>query len=177
ERAPAALEAALRMERAVQGRAWPEGVEVRLRTGLHSGRPTLTDAGYVGLAVNTVARICAAAHGGQILLSEAARDAARRGRPRPRRGRARRRAVPWAWRAPAPRPARGRPPLPDAGPRSRVGVPAPPERGRRDHGALRRLRGKSAPPGWRWSPPPCGSRRGACRGWTPRGTSRCCGRS
>jgi len=81
ERAPAALEAALRMERAVQGRAWPEGVEVRLRTGLHSGRPTLTDAGYVGLAVNTVARICAAAHGGQILLSEAARDAARRGRP------------------------------------------------------------------------------------------------
>jgi class 3 adenylate cyclase len=81
ERAPAALEAALRMERAVQGRAWPEGVEVRLRTGLHSGRPTLTDAGYVGLAVNTVARICAAAHGGHILLSEAARDAARRGRP------------------------------------------------------------------------------------------------
>jgi len=65
----------------VQGRAWPEGVEVRLRTGLHSGRPTLTDAGYVGLAVNTVARICAAAHGGQILLSEAARDAVRRGRP------------------------------------------------------------------------------------------------
>src|SRR5499425_1700551 len=69
------------LERAVQGRAWPEGVEVRLRTGLHSGRPTLTDAGYVGLAVNTVARICAAAHGGHILLSEAARDAARRGRP------------------------------------------------------------------------------------------------
>src|SRR5215470_18055066 len=59
----------------------PAGVEVRLRTGLHSGRPTLTDAGYVGLAVNTVARICAAAHGGQILLSEAARDAVRRGRP------------------------------------------------------------------------------------------------
>jgi len=81
ERGPAALEAAVRMERAVQGRAWPEGVKVRLRTGLHSGRPTLTDTGYVGLAVNTVARICAATHGGQIVLSEAARDAARRGRP------------------------------------------------------------------------------------------------
>ena len=63
------------------GRAWPEGVDVRLRTGIHSGRPTLTDSGYVGLAVHTVARICSAAHGGQILLSAAARDAVGRSRP------------------------------------------------------------------------------------------------
>ena len=41
----------------------------------------LTDAGYVGLAVHTVARICSAAHGGQILLSGAARDALGRARP------------------------------------------------------------------------------------------------
>jgi len=54
---------------------------VRLRVGVHSGRPTLTSAGYVGLAVHTVARICSAAHGGQILLSAAARDAASRSRP------------------------------------------------------------------------------------------------
>jgi class 3 adenylate cyclase len=81
DRAPAALAAALDMARAVQGRAWPDGVEVRLRTGLHGGRPTLTDAGYVGLAVNTVARICASAHGGQILLSGAARDAVGRSKP------------------------------------------------------------------------------------------------
>jgi class 3 adenylate cyclase len=80
-RAPAALDTALAIERAVRGRAWPEGVEVRLRTGIHSGRPTLTDTGYVGLAVNTVARICAAAHGSQILLSSAARDAVGRSRP------------------------------------------------------------------------------------------------
>jgi len=78
--APAALEAALAMERGVGGRAWPGQVEVHLRTGIHSGRPTLTDTGYVGLSVHAVARICAAAHGGQILLSSATRDAL--GRPR-----------------------------------------------------------------------------------------------
>lgn len=81
DRAPAALEAALAIERTVHGRAWPDGVDVQLRTGLHSGRPTLTDAGYVGLAVHTVARICSAAHGGQILLSAAARDAVGQLRP------------------------------------------------------------------------------------------------
>ena len=81
DRAPAALETALAIERTVQERTWPDSVEVRLRTGLHSGRPTLTDAGYVGVAVNTVARICSAAHGGQILLSAATRDAVGRSRP------------------------------------------------------------------------------------------------
>jgi class 3 adenylate cyclase len=48
---------------------------VRLRIGLHRGRPTLTDNGYVGLAVNTAARICYAAHGGQIVLSSAVQAA------------------------------------------------------------------------------------------------------
>jgi class 3 adenylate cyclase len=81
DRAPAALEAALAIERSLQGRAWPDGVEVRVRAGIHSGRPTLTDSGYVGLAVHTVARIGSAAHGGQILLSAAARDAVGRARP------------------------------------------------------------------------------------------------
>ena len=81
ERASAALEAALAIERTVRGRAWPDGVEVRLRTGVHSGRPTLTDTGYVGLAVHTVARMCAAAHGGQILLSGPTRQAVGRSRP------------------------------------------------------------------------------------------------
>ena len=81
DRAPAALEAALEIERGVQGRAWPDDVGVRVRIGIHSGRPTLTDAGYVGLAVHTVARICSAGHGGQILLSAAARDAVGRSRP------------------------------------------------------------------------------------------------
>jgi class 3 adenylate cyclase len=80
-RAQAALEAALAIERTVGERAWPDGVDVRIRIAIHSGRPTLTDAGYVGLAVHTVARICSAAHGGQILLSGAAREALGRSRP------------------------------------------------------------------------------------------------
>jgi class 3 adenylate cyclase len=81
DRAPAALETALLIERTLQGRAWPAGVEVRVRIGIHSGRPTLTDTGYVGLAVHTVARICSAAHGGQILLSATARNAVRQSPP------------------------------------------------------------------------------------------------
>jgi class 3 adenylate cyclase len=81
DRAGKALEAALSIERSVKGRAWPDGVEVKIRIGIHSGRPTLTDTGYVGLAVHAVARICSAAHGGQILLSAAARDAVGRARP------------------------------------------------------------------------------------------------
>ena len=75
KQAPAALGAALVIQRKVLARAWPDNVRVRVRVGLHTGRPTLTDTGYVGLAVNTAARICFAGHGGQIVLSRAARDA------------------------------------------------------------------------------------------------------
>jgi len=76
ERPAAALEASVAIQRALAKRAWPEGVAVRVRAGLHSGHPTLTDAGYIGLAVHTTARVCAAAHGGQIVLSAATRAAA-----------------------------------------------------------------------------------------------------
>jgi class 3 adenylate cyclase len=71
ERAPAALEAALAIQRAMHAGAWPGGIDVRLRIGLHRGRPALTDTGYVGLAVHAAARICFAAHGGQIVVSSA----------------------------------------------------------------------------------------------------------
>ena len=46
-----------------------------MRIGLHRGRPTLTDTGYVGLSVHAAARICSAAHGGQIVLSSAVQTA------------------------------------------------------------------------------------------------------
>ena len=64
-----AVGAAVTMQRAIRAHVWREGVEVRVRCGLHSGRPELTDSGYVGLSVHTVARICAAAHGGQVIVS------------------------------------------------------------------------------------------------------------
>ncbi len=81
EQARAGLDAALAIQRKVAARAWPDGVTVRIRIGLHTGRPTLTDTGYMGLAVHTAARICFASHGGQILLSLAAREAVERARP------------------------------------------------------------------------------------------------
>jgi class 3 adenylate cyclase len=75
ERSPAALEAALAIQRAMAAGAWPGGLDVRLRIGLHRGRPTLTDTGYVGLSVHAAARICFAAHGRQIVMSAAVRAA------------------------------------------------------------------------------------------------------
>jgi class 3 adenylate cyclase len=75
ERAPAGIEAALAIQRAMRAVDWPGGIDVRLRIGLHRGRPALTDTGYVGLSVHAAARICFAAHGGQIVLSSAVRAA------------------------------------------------------------------------------------------------------
>jgi class 3 adenylate cyclase len=68
EDAAAALRAALAIQRALPS-------NVRVRVAVHSGRPTLTDTGYVGLAVHAAARFCYAAHGGQIVVSHAARSA------------------------------------------------------------------------------------------------------
>lgn len=75
KQASAALEASLIVQRKVLVAVWPDDLHVRLRIGLHTGRPTLTDAGYVGIAVHTAARVCFAAHGGQIVLSRTTRDA------------------------------------------------------------------------------------------------------
>ena len=75
KQAPSALDTAIAIQRQVLARAWPESALVRVRIGLHTGRPTLTDTGYIGLAVHTAARICFAAHGGQIVVSRSARDA------------------------------------------------------------------------------------------------------
>jgi class 3 adenylate cyclase len=75
EHARSALDAALGVQRKVLAKTWPDDIRVRIRIGLHTGEPTLTDTGYVGIAVNTAARVCFAAHGGQIVLSSAAREA------------------------------------------------------------------------------------------------------
>lgn len=68
----AAIEAALAIHRQLRDHEWPDRVAVRARMGIHSGRPTLSEGGYVGVAVHTVARISALAHGGQTLISRAA---------------------------------------------------------------------------------------------------------
>jgi class 3 adenylate cyclase len=73
--AAGALAAAVAIQREIAKRRWPAASPVRVRIGLHRGRTTLSDTGYVGIAVNTAARVCSAGHGGQILLSSAAREA------------------------------------------------------------------------------------------------------
>jgi class 3 adenylate cyclase len=81
EQPRAAIETAVVIQRALGRRAWPDGLDVRVRVGIHSGRPTLTDVGYIGLAVHTTARVCSAAHGGQIVVSANTRAAVRTSLP------------------------------------------------------------------------------------------------
>ena len=61
---------------AADGQAALEGGPLRVRMGLHTGEPIVTEEGYVGLDVHRAARIAAAGHGGQVLVSQATRDLA-----------------------------------------------------------------------------------------------------
>jgi class 3 adenylate cyclase len=80
-KAASAVDAALEIQRALRDRTWPGGMEVRVRAGIHSGTPKLTEGAYVGLPVHTANRICSAAHGGQILVSDHAMAAMDGGGP------------------------------------------------------------------------------------------------
>ena len=62
---------ALEIQRALAGHEWPAGAPVRVRIGIHTGNAVPAGDVYTGLAVHRTARICAAAHGGQVLLSQA----------------------------------------------------------------------------------------------------------
>ena len=70
DRPTAAVAAALDGQRALLGESWPEGGPVRVRMGLHCGEVRVTSGGYVGMAVHVAARVSAAAHGGQVLVTE-----------------------------------------------------------------------------------------------------------
>jgi class 3 adenylate cyclase len=72
-RARDAVAAAVDAQRALRDHEWPEGKVVRVRMGLHTGEPQVGDEGYLGLDVVRAARISAAGHGGQILISETTR--------------------------------------------------------------------------------------------------------
>ena len=70
-----AVEAAASAQRAFASHAWPPGEAIRVRMGVHVGSPEVAGGRYLGLDVHLAARICAAAHGGQIVASVAvARD-------------------------------------------------------------------------------------------------------
>jgi class 3 adenylate cyclase len=72
-RARDAARGAVGAQRALAAHSWPDGVEVKVRMGLHTGEPMIGEDGYVGMDVVRAARICSAGHGGQTLLSETTR--------------------------------------------------------------------------------------------------------
>jgi predicted ATPase/class 3 adenylate cyclase len=71
-----ALSAAVEAQRQLAAHAWPEEAPIRIRIGLHTGEASLAGSDYVGLDVHRAARIAAAGHGGQVLLSETTRTLA-----------------------------------------------------------------------------------------------------
>jgi predicted ATPase/class 3 adenylate cyclase len=71
--APSAVRAALDAQRRLFEHRWPADVVVRVRMGIHSGEGRLLSGDYVGLDAHRTARITAAGHGGQVVLSDAAR--------------------------------------------------------------------------------------------------------
>jgi len=73
-RATQAVSAAAAAQRSISTHPWPEGLQVHVRMGLHTGEAVFSAGGYVGLDVHRAARICSAGHGGQILLSQTTRD-------------------------------------------------------------------------------------------------------
>ena len=69
-RAGDAVRAAVAAQRELAASSSPGGVALRVRMGLHTGEPRVVDRDYVGIDVHCAARICSAAHGGQVVVSE-----------------------------------------------------------------------------------------------------------
>ncbi|MGI9610616.1 MAG: adenylate/guanylate cyclase domain-containing protein, partial [Acidimicrobiia bacterium] len=68
-----AVEAASAIQHRMYTTGWPEGGDVSVRIGVHTGEATVTGGDYVGVEVHKAARIMSAGHGGQVLASESAR--------------------------------------------------------------------------------------------------------
>ncbi|MFL5807008.1 MAG: LuxR C-terminal-related transcriptional regulator [Roseiflexaceae bacterium] len=74
--APAAIAAALTAQRALHAEDWGVGGALRVRMAVHTGAVELHDGDYQGLPLNRIARLLAAGHGGQTLISRAAEELA-----------------------------------------------------------------------------------------------------
>jgi predicted ATPase/class 3 adenylate cyclase len=75
-RAHDAIAAAAQIQVSLSVERWPDDAVHRLRIGVHTGEPDLEHEGYVGMDVVIASRICAAAHGEQVVVSRATRDIA-----------------------------------------------------------------------------------------------------
>ena len=69
-----AVAAAAEAQRALARHAWPGRVPLAVRMGIHTGTPEVAAENYVGLDVHRAARVMAAGHGGQVLVSPATRQ-------------------------------------------------------------------------------------------------------
>ncbi len=76
-----ACDAAASAQRSFLAHDWPEGAAIRVRMGLHTGEAPLVGNEYIGIDVHHAARVSAAAHGGQVLLSDATRGLVQAGLP------------------------------------------------------------------------------------------------
>lgn len=74
ERARAAATATVEAQRALYAHDWPGGIRLRARMALHTGEPVISEEGLVGISVHRAARLCAAGHGGQVLVSRTVCD-------------------------------------------------------------------------------------------------------
>ena len=73
-RAKDAVAAAIACQLRLAEHDWPDGAQLRVRMGIHTGEPAVGGERYVGVGVHRAARICAAGHGGQVLVSQTARE-------------------------------------------------------------------------------------------------------
>jgi predicted ATPase/DNA-binding SARP family transcriptional activator len=69
-----AIRAAVEAQTVLRAQPWPNGIELRVRMGLHTGATFERDGNYFGPSVNRAARIMGAAHGGQVLVSQVTRE-------------------------------------------------------------------------------------------------------
>lgn len=76
-RAGDAIQAAVAAQRGLAGHEWPDGEQLRVRMGIHTGTPGVLDGDYWGMDVHLAARIAASAHGGQVVISAVTADLVR----------------------------------------------------------------------------------------------------
>ena len=81
DRATDATNAAFNAQKSLSAASWPTDDPIRVRMALHTGEAELREGDYYGAAVNRCARLRAAGHGGQVLLSQSAFDLVRDAAP------------------------------------------------------------------------------------------------
>ncbi len=62
--------AAAEIQKNINLHKWTDGISLKVRMGIHTGEPEVSEAGYVGIDVHKASRLSSAAHGGQVLISE-----------------------------------------------------------------------------------------------------------